>query len=60
MAVNIDIKQANQIGGCITIISTDKSKIVIDFGENLPGSKEAKNAEFDWDKENVDAVFLSV
>ena len=59
MAVSINIKQANQIGGCITIISTDKSKIVIDFGENLPGSKEAKNAEFDWDKENVDAVFFT-
>lgn len=59
MAVNIDIKQANQIGGCITIISTDKTKIVIDFGENLPGSKATENAEFDWERENVDAVFFT-
>lgn len=28
---------ANQIGGCITEISTSQSKIIIDFGSNLPG-----------------------
>ncbi len=31
---------ANQIGGCITEIATEKSKIFIDFGSNLPGSKK--------------------
>lgn len=28
-----------QIGGCITEISTDSAKIIIDLGRNLPGSK---------------------
>lgn len=28
---------ANQIGGCITEISTSQSKIIIDLGSNLPG-----------------------
>ena len=37
---DIRIIQGNQIGGCITVISTKKSKIVIDFGENLPGAEE--------------------
>ena len=31
---------ANQIGGCITEITTDGAKIFIDFGSNLPGSKK--------------------
>ena len=59
MGVYVDVKQANQIGGCITIISTEKSKIVIDFGENLPGSKAESNIYFDWENENIDAVFFT-
>ena len=35
----IKIYQGNQIGGCITVISTDDTKIVIDYGENLPGAE---------------------
>jgi len=27
-----------QIGGCVTEISTEKAKVFIDFGENLPGN----------------------
>ena len=56
---NIKIYQGDQIGGCITVISTDNTKIVIDFGESLPGAEVVENIEFDWDMENVDAVFFT-
>lgn len=56
---DIKIYQGNQIGGCITVITTDKGKIVIDFGESLPGAKIVENIEFDWEKEKVDAVFFT-
>lgn len=59
MAANIEVYQGNQIGGCITVISTDKTKIAIDFGENLPGSAKESNIDFDWEKEAVDAVFFT-
>lgn len=29
----------NQIGGCITEISTDKTRILIDLGQNLPNGE---------------------
>jgi ribonuclease J len=36
--MNITIHRgAHQIGGCITEISTDGAKIIIDLGSNLPG-----------------------
>lgn len=56
---DIQIFQGNQIGGCITMISTKTTKIIIDFGESLPGSKAIDNIEFDWKKEKVDAVFFT-
>ena len=56
---NIKIYQGNQIGGCITEISTDTTKIIIDFGESLPGAEVVENIEYDWAKENVDAVFFT-
>ena len=56
---NIKIYQGNQIGGCITEISTDTTKIIIDFGESLPGAEVVENIEYDWEKENVDAVFFT-
>ena len=56
---DITIYQGNQIGGCITLIKTDKAKIVIDFGESLPGSEVVENIEFNWKKEKVDAVFFT-
>ena len=59
MAADIKVYQGNQIGGCITVISTKKSRIVIDFGENLPGAEKESNIEFDWGKEKVDAVFFT-
>ena len=59
MAADIKVYQGNQIAGCITVISTKKSRIVIDFGENLPGAEKESNIEFDWKKEKVDAVFFT-
>lgn len=56
---DIKIYQGNQIGGCITVISTDAAKIVIDFGESLLGAEIVENIEFDWDNERVDAVFFT-
>ena len=59
MAAKINVYQGNQIGGCITVISTDRTKIVIDFGESLPGANEESDIEFDWEREKVDAVFFT-
>lgn len=56
---DIKIHQGNQIGGCITVISTDTAKIVIDFGESLPGAEVEENIAFDWEAEKVDAVFFT-
>lgn len=39
MATNIEYLHADQIGGCVTLISTETTKICIDFGKNLPGSR---------------------
>ena len=55
----IKIYQGNQIGGCITVISTDETRIVIDFGESLPGAEIVENIDFGWENENVDAVFFT-
>lgn len=55
----IRIYNGNQIGGCITIISTRQAKIVIDYGEQLPGSRNTSNYEIDWEKEQVDAVLFT-
>ncbi len=58
MPANIKVYQENQIGGCITVINTEDTKIVIDFGESLPGCEVEEEYDFDWDKEKVDAVFF--
>ena len=36
-----------QIGGCITEISTATSRVFIDFGQNLPGHGELTTPEQD-------------
>ena len=37
--MNIKIHRGlDQIGGCITEISTETSRVFIDFGQNLPGN----------------------
>ncbi len=52
---------ANQIGGCITEIATEKAKVFIDFGCNLPGSKneELTTKEVDVIAGDADAIFYS-
>ena len=46
----------HQIGGCVTEIRSGEHRIVIDFGENLPGSRSGKAAD---DEKLVQAVFGS-
>lgn len=51
----------NQIGGCVVTIETEKSKIAIDFGSNLPGS-EGENVEIEGlscGKAAFDGVFFT-
>ena len=43
----IKIYQGNQIGGCVVSIETEKTKICIDFGENLPGNDEKEKIEIE-------------
>lgn len=35
--IKIEVHRAKQIGGQITVVSTEKTKIIIDLGMNLPG-----------------------
>lgn len=44
-----------QIGGCITEISTETSRVFIDFGQNLPGNGKPANPT--EDKELVTRIF---
>ena len=52
---------ANQIGGCITEISTDKTKIIIDFGSNLPNREKAELTPTEIEKiaKDADAIFYT-
>ena len=44
--MNIKIHRGlDQIGGCITEISTETSRVFIDFGQNLPGNGEPTTPE---------------
>ena len=54
------IKGTNQIGGCITEITSNKTKIIIDYGEDL----EDNTIPFELDgltkgKSIYDAVFIT-
>lgn len=54
--MNIKIHRGlDQIGGCITEISTETSRVFIDFGQNLPGNGEPTTP--DEDKELVARIF---
>ena len=54
--MNIKIHRGlDQIGGCITEISTETSRVFIDFGQNLPGNGEPTTP--DEDKELVTRIF---
>ena len=58
--MDVKIYNGNQIGGCITVISSEKAKVMIDFGENLPGVESIKGEkEFDWESEKIDAVLFT-
>lgn len=46
MTINIH-RGLEQIGGCITEISTETSRVFIDFGQNLPGNGEPITPEED-------------
>ncbi len=53
--MNIKIHRGlDQIGGCITEISTETSRVFIDFGQNLPGCGTATTPE--EDKEMVETI----
>lgn len=55
--MNIKIHRGlEQIGGCITEIFTDTSRIFIDFGQNLPGCGKPSTPEED---ENLVKTILS-
>ena len=52
---------SNQIGGNVVVIETEKSRIAIDFGENLPGNENA-NIEIEGlskGKSSFDGVFFT-
>lgn len=62
MSTNIEFLHADQIGGCVTLISTDTTKICIEFGENLPGSKHKEALEVEGltsVEVQYDAVFFT-
>ena len=47
--MNIKVHRGlDQIGGCITEISTETSRVFIDFGQNLPGNGEPTTPEEFW------------
>lgn len=52
---------ANQIGGCVTEIASGHSKILIDLGNNLPGSETADFTKEEVVRlcEDVDAIFYT-
>ena len=60
------IKGTNQIGGCITEITSNKgTKIIIDFGEDLPDNNKGTFGEklnidgLTSGKKKYDAVFIT-
>ena len=54
--MNIKVHRGlDQIGGCITEISTETSRVFIDFGQNLPGYGIATTPE--EDQEMVESIF---
>ena len=56
--IDIKVYNAEQIGGCFTVITTSKAKIMIDYGQALPGAK-TEQEDFDWEHDTVDAVFVT-
>lgn len=61
--VKIDVYQGNQIGACVTVITASKDgkthRIMIDYGESLPGSEVTERFNYPWEEAPVDAVFFT-
>ena len=59
----IDIFQGNQIGGCVTVITATRGdeihRIMIDYGESLPGCDNAEDFIYPWKQAPIDAVFFT-
>ncbi|MCQ2749563.1 MAG: MBL fold metallo-hydrolase, partial [Clostridia bacterium] len=59
----VDVFNGDQIGGCVTVIKTEVDgkvhRIMIDYGESLPGSDNSEPFNYPWDTEPVDAVFFT-
>ena len=59
----INIYQGNQIGGCVVSIETEKAKICIDLGENLPGKEKVEKLEIEGltipGNRQYDAIFFT-
>lgn len=54
------IKGTNQIGGCITEITSGKTKIIIDFGNDLDDTKESFELKgLTFGKSRYNAVFIT-
>lgn len=55
--------QENQIGGCVTVITTcvngETHRIMIDYGSSLEGSEVQEDFKYHWEDEPVDAVFFT-
>ena len=54
----------HQIGGCVTEIKSNKTRIIIDMGSELPSSNKESERELEIDgvtvgKKNCDGVFIS-
>lgn len=63
MAADIKVYQGNQIGGCVTVISTEVNgeihRIMVDYGASLPGCDIKKDFDYPWIEKPVDAVFFT-
>lgn len=62
MGTHIKIYRGHQIGGCVVVITTGSTKIVIDFGSNLPGNEEKEELSIQgltYGEPDVDAVFFT-
>jgi ribonuclease J len=61
--VGVEILQANQIGGCVTVISSVVNgvthRIMIDYGCSLEGSDTKEDVKYLWDEKPIDAVFFT-
>lgn len=59
--MRITLHRPHQIGGCITVIESAGTKIIIDFGSNLPGTKknELGQRQINSITKDADAIFFT-